>query len=581
VCDATQRVDLNLVLNRVNTQQLATRMALIGSIGPFDCTVDSWSSYQERLEQFLAANDIPNDKRVAVLLSVIGGKAYNELRSLTAPAKPKDKSFKVLCETMTSHFSPKPLIIAERFRFYKRNQRAGESIAEYCVAIQRLTEHCEFGTTLNDALRDRLVCGLANEHVQRKLLVEADLTYERAKAIAIASETATKDAEELRRQPAAVEVNKLKAGRSADFNYSKSTAKGFVACTRCGKNNHEQSQCYFKDKVCHKCSKLGHTQKMCRSKVNLPTQRPRTGKVNQLEEHSDDSSDMEAGLLNWVEAKDENSVNRMTVKPITMNIDVNGRNVEMELDSGSPVSLIPVSKYRELFADLPLQSSELRLSTFTGEPLQVCGFIAVTVQYNNQRYNMKLHVVSQGNTALFGRDWLQEIRLDWNQIHQIKTCETAPGSLTQITNRYSRLFSDELGKLSNFQAKLYLKDNVAPVFMRARTVPYAMRPKIEQELDRLEAEGVLTKSSRSEWATPIVPIVKSNGQIRICGDYKITVNPALQIDQYPLPKPQDIFASLAGGQKFSKLDLRQAYLQCEVDDQTKELLTLNTHKGLY
>jgi hypothetical protein len=307
-------------------------MVLIGTIGPFDCATDSWSSYQERLEQVLAVNDIPNDKKVAVLLSVMGGKAYDKLRSLTAPAKPKDKSFKVLCETMTSHFSPKPLIIAERFRFYKRNQQTGESIAEYCVAIQRLTEHCEFGTTLNDALRDRLVCGLANEHVQRKLLVEADLTYERAKAIAIASETATKDAEELRRQPT-VEVNKLtKARRSADF---KSATKETVTCTRCGKSNHDQSQCYFRDKVCHKCSKLGHTQKMCRSKIqgNQPNQRHTTSKVHQIEELSEDSSDMEVGILNWVEANDNNAVNRMTVKPISINLDVNGRNVEMELTS--------------------------------------------------------------------------------------------------------------------------------------------------------------------------------------------------------------------------------------------------------
>jgi hypothetical protein len=117
--------------------------------------------------------------------------------------------------------------------------------------------------------------------------------------------------------------------------------------------------------------------------------------------------------------------------------------------------------------------------------------------------------------------------------------------------------------------------------MRARTVPYAMRPRIEQELGRLEKERVLTKCSRSDWATLLVAIVKSNEQIRFCGDYKITVTLASQIDQYPLLIPQDIFASLAWSQKFSKLDLRQAYQQCEVDDQDKEFLTFITHKGLY
>jgi len=115
--------------------------------------------------------------------------------------------------------------------------------------------------------------------------------------------------------------------------------------------------------------------------------------------------------------------------------------------------------------------------------------------------------------------------------------------------------------LTNYEAKLHLKENSQPVFVRARAIPYAMRDKVEHELDSLEKEGVLTKTSSSDWATPIVPILKKNNQVRICGDYKFTVNPALKVDRYPLPKPQDIFATLAGGQKFTKIDLRQAYLQ--------------------
>lgn len=89
------------------------------------------------------------------------------------------------------------MIIAERFRFHKHQQYQGESISDFCVAIQKLSEKCEFGTNLQDSLRDRLVCGLTNEHIQRKLLVEADLTFKRAKEIALAAEIASRDAEEL------------------------------------------------------------------------------------------------------------------------------------------------------------------------------------------------------------------------------------------------------------------------------------------------------------------------------------------------------------------------------------------------
>ena len=104
---------------------------------------------------------------------------------------------------------------------------------------------------------------------------------------------------------------------------------------------------------------------------------------------------------------------------------------------------------------------------------------------------------------------------------------------------------------------------------------------MEEELRRLQNEGILTKVEWSEWATPIVPVPKKDGSVRLCGDYKITVNPELQAEQYPLPRIEDIFANLAGGQKFSKIDLRQAYHQIEMEEDSKKYLTINTHMGLF
>jgi len=81
-----------------------------------------------------------------------------------------------------------------------------------------------------------------------------------------------------------------------------------------------------------------------------------------------------------------------------------------------------------------------------------------------------------------------------------------------------------------------------------------MKLTIEKELDNLEKQGILSKVDTSELGTPIFPVVKANGDVRICGDFKVTVNQGLTIDKYPLPRIEDIFASLSGGQKFSKLD---------------------------
>ena len=97
----------------------------------------------------------------------------------------------------------------------------------------------------------------------------------------------------------------------------------------------------------------------------------------------------------------------------------------------------------------------------------------------------------------------------------------------------------------------------------------------------MEAEGIIEKVNNSDWAAPIVSVPKKDGKFRLCGDYKVTINPVLNVDQYPLPKPEDLFATLAGDKRFTKLELRQAYVQLRLDDKSSSYVSVNTHKGLY
>ena len=84
-----------------------------------------------------------------------------------------------------------------------------------------------------------------------------------------------------------------------------------------------------------------------------------------------------------------------------------------------------------------------------------------------------------------------------------------------------------------------------------------------------------------KWAAPIIPVMKPDGKVRVCGDYKVTVNRAAKVDKYPIPKIEDLFNSLSGGKRFSKIDLSHAYMQIELDESSKEYVTINTHKGLF
>ena len=129
----------------------------------------------------------------------MGAKTYKLIRSLVAPEDPKDKSYEDLAKLAQEHFMPKPSAIVQRFKFNTRTQQPGEAIAMFLAELRHLTEHCEFGATLEEKLRDRLVCGVHDIRIQRRLLAEPKLTLKRALDLALATEAADKDASEIQK----------------------------------------------------------------------------------------------------------------------------------------------------------------------------------------------------------------------------------------------------------------------------------------------------------------------------------------------------------------------------------------------
>ena len=103
-----------------------------------------------------------------------------------APGKPADLKHQELVEILGKHFNPAPLLIAERFHFHNRNQNEGEGVADYAAALKKYAERCQFDSFLEQAQRDRFVCGLRNRAIQKKLLTEKDLTWKMAVDIAYA-----------------------------------------------------------------------------------------------------------------------------------------------------------------------------------------------------------------------------------------------------------------------------------------------------------------------------------------------------------------------------------------------------------
>ena len=225
-------------------------MSVIGKLQEFKPETECFSTYVERLKLL----KVSEDKKVAVFLTVIGPKNYALLSDFYAPTKPRDIALEDLIKTLEGHFEPTPIVIAERFHFHKRDQRAGESIAEFVAELRRLATNCKFGTHLEEALRDRFVCGLNNEATQKRLLIENDLTILKAIEIATNLESAERNTHVMKSS---------KPGVSVEANIK---AINLQPCYRCGRKDHAPAHCKFRDAVCHSCGKRGHISPACRGK---------------------------------------------------------------------------------------------------------------------------------------------------------------------------------------------------------------------------------------------------------------------------------------------------------------------------
>ena len=152
--------------------------AVYGSVSEYVEGEEEWALYSERLEQFFVANAVSEKgQRQAIFLSTIGPKTYKLLSTLVAPAprKPAELKYELLTATLEKHFCPQPPLVVRRFKFHTRQRQIGESVSAYVAELSSLARYCEFKDSLEDMLRDRLVCGVNDAHIQKRLLGDAEL----------------------------------------------------------------------------------------------------------------------------------------------------------------------------------------------------------------------------------------------------------------------------------------------------------------------------------------------------------------------------------------------------------------------
>lgn len=575
-------------------------MSSIGRLSEFNPSEESVDSYVLRLKHYFKSNDVKEDKRVSIFITVIGPKVLKVLSDIVSPSEIDSKTYDELVEVLKKHYSPKKLIVAERYTFSCRVQKPGESIADFVVAIKHLAASCEFGSFLKDALRDKLVAGLANDNIREKLLCE-EKSFEESFSLALRLEQAEQKTSIFMSGAGSNSVDVAKLHVTKNVRHQSK-----FKCFRCG-GDHKADQCSYSKYQCHQCKKTGHLQKMCKANRAQTKGRPNYNKhmpkvhelsvglgpseTNQvgLEPNSRDQSSSRYDLYCL---RGPSSNENRKVAPYKVNLIIENKEVCLELDTGSEVTVIPYHFYEKYLINVQLESTDLKLVTYSGDEVEVVGKarVAVSIAYGQPSVQLPIIVVSASRPRpnqplLLGRNWLSVLKLNWNQVFalQVKLARpdviNKPCDVEALINKYNDVFHGKLGEIKGVRAQIVIQSDVTPKFCKARQVPYSLRSDVEKEIERLVNDGVAYPVTHSKWATPLVVVRKPNG-VRLCADYKITVNPVIQSEHYPLPRPEDIFATLAGCSYFSVLDLASAYQQVAVAEESQHLLTVNTHKGL-
>lgn len=557
---------------------------MLGNIGAFDEDVEEFENYVSRVKLFFTANAIKDENRVAVFLTLAGPKIYSLAKSLLSPVDPANETLDNILKKLSEHFKPKCIVIFERYRFYSRNQKQGESIADFLAAIRALAHTCNFGDSLDDMLRDRLVMGLSNKETQHALLAESDLTLDRALEIATAREAATRDVQAMagsavysvktgeEKNQKKYHSGKKESRKKSDGTNSNRPSK---PCYGCG-GNHWKKDCPHAKTKCHKCGKIGHIARVCKNmgKQDSTHSVQDGSQVKNVEVHNKSSYD-------YLFTMQESSRSR----PMLVNVQLQGVATKMELDTGAARSIMSRRFYENLWPNTKsrpkLRETSVDLRVYGGSPLDIAGEITVHVTVPSTEAVDKeciLVITEHDGPCLLGRDWIRQLNLDLN-LSEINLVDSSLEG--GIASKFPGLFSPGLGCFKGQTVRIEVDPSVQAKYCKARNVPYALTEKVDLELDRLQKEGIISPVQNSAWAAPIVPVVKSDQSIRICGDYRLTVNKAARMDTYPIPKFEDLRNRIAGGKIFSKLDMSQAYAQLCLDEDSKKYTVINTQRGLF
>ncbi|XP_045469073.1 uncharacterized protein K02A2.6-like [Harmonia axyridis] len=488
----------------------------IGHLREFDPAISEWSIFKRRIDNYFVANSITDEKRKgAILLNVLNEEAYKLVFNMCLPEEPEIKTYKVLSELLTNHFKPSESVFAARYKYYTAKKVSTETAKEWAARLRNFAAQCQFNNLqLEMVLRDVFIVNYDKGSVQDRLLEEKNsVTF--AEMVELASaKSATQssmnnwenfmkkevDLHYAGTQPCQ-SVPKERSSPDQGSSGTSTTSNQQNKCEVCGRRNHSKDKCFYRNCLCHICNKKGHLAPVCKQKHQNFLQ------YSKYKQNFIESSDCSLFTLGTLQND-----------PINVEILIQGIPYTFSLDTGSSFTVVSDSFYSKNFERFSLKSTKKRFNLYNGEYIVPLGYFTCEIVFQNKTKEINIYVIKDAcGPPLLGRDFFNIFQLNISSLNYVNV----PDDLQFLFSKYKRFFEPGLGTFTKGKISIKLKsDGITPKFFRARPLPFAMKEKVEQELERLLSLGVIEPVDYSPWGTPVVPVLKKDGSVRLCGDFK-------------------------------------------------------------
>ena len=527
----------------------------------------NFKSFEQSFDIYSCASGLdkkPKKTRASALLHVAGEDAIKVFNGFTWAEEGHKEDPKEIMKKFKEHCTPLTNVIYERHIFHGRIQHPDEAFDTFYSHLCNLVKTCEFDTLTDDMVRDRIVSGIRDDNLRRRLLREPKLTLKSAVDMCRASEISERQSKDFveGKSIQAVKTPKKRGKAYSKAPHSqKQQQQKQAMCPYCGQDALDRNVCPARRSTCENCKIKGHWKVVCR-KAKPKTMATVEQHREQHQEQQDCASSSSNPFLGAVTAEEG--------KTWSSEVYVDSNLIRFRADTGADLSVIPYGLYNELFSQKTLKTLIFKLRGADHNIIQCKGYFSAKLTYKGTMIFEDIYVMSSG-AALLSRDaciarkiiaFIGEVQED-------------------IMQDFSNLFSG-LGKLDGCEYRIKLKPSAQPYSIHIpRRVPLPLMDKVKQELQNLQDTDIIMRVEHpTEWWSPIVVVPKANGRVRLCIDLT-RLNDSVLRERHQLPSVDYTLAQMAGARYFWKIDANSGFHQIKLSKDSAYLTTFITPFGRF